>query len=79
MRATLFQIDNCCQQSPKILISPNVPSVHIERVLQRIKFFRILKGTFGRNLLVQSDKILTFIRGLVNLQAPIIKSDEILQ
>ena len=50
-------------------------SVHVERAFQRIKVFHALEGTLGRNLMSQANK--TIICSSVNLQAPIIASDEV--
>lgn len=47
--------------------------IHVERVIQRLKTFKILSHTFPLKLLPSIDKIATVCAALVNLQPPILK------
>jgi DDE superfamily endonuclease/Helix-turn-helix of DDE superfamily endonuclease len=46
--------------------------VHVERAIQRVKQFKLLKGTVGLNHLGVLDHIMVVSCALVNLQAPIL-------
>jgi len=50
--------------------------VHVERAIQRIKVFNVLRNEFPRCLHAQADKILTVCSALVNLQTPIIANND---
>ena len=50
--------------------------VHIERAIQGIKVFNILRNEFSCSLHAQADKILTVCAALVNLQTPIIANND---
>ena len=49
--------------------------VHVERVIQRIKIYYILKHTMSWELVNRVDKTVHVICGLVNLQKPIINAE----
>lgn len=46
--------------------------VHVERTIQRIKIFQILKKRYPFNRLDDLDNVMTIITGLVNLSSPIL-------
>jgi hypothetical protein len=48
--------------------------IHVERVIQRLKIFRILTHRFEYSLLPHVNKILRVCAALVNLSAPILRS-----
>ncbi|XP_067127736.1 uncharacterized protein [Centruroides vittatus] len=50
--------------------------VHVERAIQRMKLFAILKQKLDWTLLPHIDKILTIICGVVNLSRPILGDDK---
>ena len=52
--------------------------VHVERVIQRMKTFAILKHTFPWELVNRADNIVHVICGLVNLQSPIIDFERVI-
>ncbi|KAM7298112.1 hypothetical protein ISCGN_018738 [Ixodes scapularis] len=52
--------------------------VHVERAIQRMKLFRILRDNFSTDLLPQFDDIVAIIAGLVNLSKPLFKDSRYL-
>ncbi|XP_077484098.1 uncharacterized protein LOC144094081 [Amblyomma americanum] len=52
--------------------------VHVERAIQRMKLFRILRNRFNLDLLPYIDNILIVIAGTVNLSKPLFKDNEFL-
>ncbi len=48
--------------------------VHVERALNRIKTFRILKGTLSLTLLPLADDIVRLCAALCNVLRPLIQS-----
>ncbi|KAK4884907.1 hypothetical protein RN001_001178 [Aquatica leii] len=50
--------------------------VHVERAIQRIKIFRICKGTILWTLLPYMDSIMIIIAGLTNLSPPILANSK---
>ncbi|XP_067130115.1 uncharacterized protein [Centruroides vittatus] len=50
--------------------------VHVERAIQRMKLFAVLKQKLDWTLLPHIDKILTIICGVVNLSRPILGDDK---
>ena len=49
--------------------------VHVERTIQQIRLFKILKNQLEWSLLDYGDKILEVICALVNLSPPILSDD----
>lgn len=47
--------------------------IHVERVIQRLKIFHILKHRIPLSLIPQMNKVVQVYSALVNMQAPIIK------
>ncbi|KAM7283152.1 uncharacterized protein ISCGN_013337 [Ixodes scapularis] len=52
--------------------------VHVERAIQRMKLFRILRDNFSADLLPQIDDVVVIIAGLVNLSKPLFSNDKFL-
>lgn len=52
--------------------------VHVERVIQRIKIFKICQSRIKWNLIKHLDNIFVIICGLVNLSAPILSDNKFL-
>ncbi|XP_077486632.1 uncharacterized protein LOC144097902 [Amblyomma americanum] len=52
--------------------------VHVERAIQRMKLFRILRNRFDLDLLPYIDNILIVIAGTVNLSKPLFKDNKFL-
>ncbi|XP_029833686.3 uncharacterized protein LOC115318114 [Ixodes scapularis] len=52
--------------------------VHVERAIQRMKLFRILRHRFDLDLLPYIDKIFTVISGIVNLSKPLFSENKFL-
>ncbi|XP_051170554.1 uncharacterized protein LOC127287590 [Leptopilina boulardi] len=50
--------------------------VHVERSIQRLKIFKILKGPLSWDVVSWSPEIMRVICGLVNLSPPILKEDK---
>lgn len=50
--------------------------VHVERVIQRIKIFKICQGTLLWSMLPYMDDVLYVIAGLINLSNPVLASDK---
>ncbi|XP_067141811.1 uncharacterized protein [Centruroides vittatus] len=50
--------------------------VHVERAIQRMKLFAVLKQKLNWTLLPHIDKMLTIICGVVNLSRPILGDDK---
>ncbi|XP_064458895.1 uncharacterized protein LOC135369175 isoform X2 [Ornithodoros turicata] len=48
--------------------------VHVERAIQRMKVFKILREPFDADMLPYFDKVITIIAGIVNLSRPIINA-----
>ncbi|KAH9378210.1 hypothetical protein HPB48_014910 [Haemaphysalis longicornis] len=46
--------------------------VHVERAIQRLKLFRMLKGPLPWEMLAVADEAMIVIAGIVNLSAPIL-------
>lgn len=46
--------------------------VHVERAIQRLKLYRILKGPLPWEMLAVADEMMVVIAGIVNLSAPIL-------
>lgn len=51
--------------------------VHVERVIQRIKIFKILKEQFDWYLIPYADEIMIIIAAVVNLSSPILTEEKI--
>ena len=47
--------------------------IHVERAINRIKFFRILKNTMPLTLVACADDIITVCGALCNLRSPLVK------
>lgn len=47
--------------------------IHVERVIQRLKIYHILKNRVPLSLIPQMDKVISVCAALVNMHAPIIK------
>ncbi|KAM7282233.1 uncharacterized protein ISCGN_002383 [Ixodes scapularis] len=52
--------------------------VHVERAIQRMKIYRILRNRFDLDLVPYIDKIFTVISGMVNLSKPLFSEDKFL-
>ncbi|CAN8003064.1 unnamed protein product [Ixodes hexagonus] len=52
--------------------------VHVERAIQRMKIYRILRNRFDLDLVPYIDKIFTVIAGTVNLLKPLFSEDKFL-
>ncbi|CAN7975733.1 unnamed protein product [Ixodes persulcatus] len=52
--------------------------VHVERAIQRMKIYRILRNRFDLDLVPYIDKIFTVIAGMVNLLKPLFSEDKFL-
>lgn len=54
------------------LLTANIAQarVHVERSIQRLKVFKILKGPLPWNLVSSADDIMKTIAGIVNLSKP---------
>lgn len=52
--------------------------VHVERAIQRIKIFKILKEQFNWYLIPYADEIMTVIAAVVNLSSPILSDEKII-
>ena len=50
--------------------------VHVERTIQRLKIFKILKGTIPHNMKSHADCIMIVIAGIVNITQPILAADK---
>ncbi|XP_064460663.1 uncharacterized protein LOC135370770 [Ornithodoros turicata] len=50
--------------------------VHVERAIQRIKIFKLLRGPIEWEMLSVIDDIITVVAGLVNLSRPILNEDK---
>lgn len=50
--------------------------VHVERSIQRLKVFKILKGTLPFHMKPYLDCIIIIIAGIVNLSSPILGADK---
>ncbi|XP_044743087.1 uncharacterized protein LOC123305438 [Chrysoperla carnea] len=50
--------------------------VHVERTIQRLKIFNILKGPIPRPLIPYMDCIMVVLSGIVNLSTPILGPDK---
>lgn len=50
--------------------------VHVERAIQRLKLFKILKGPIPHHLIPHIDSIMITIAAIVNLSSPIIADDK---
>lgn len=46
--------------------------IHVERTIQRMKIFKVLRNRLGLHLLPHIDKLFKVIAGLVNMQRPLI-------
>lgn len=46
--------------------------IHVERSIQRMKIFKVLKNRMGLHLLPHLNKLIGVIAGLVNMQRPLI-------
>ncbi|KAI2796659.1 hypothetical protein BLOT_015670, partial [Blomia tropicalis] len=64
------------QYKPRKALSHKIGNVriHVERVIMRLKLFKILTNRFPISLLSHSDKIIHICAVIVNLQKPIISS-----
>lgn len=51
--------------------------VHVERAIQRIKIFKILKEQFDWYLIPYADEIMIIIAAVVNLSSPILTEEKI--
>ncbi|XP_040072694.2 uncharacterized protein LOC115318852 [Ixodes scapularis] len=52
--------------------------VHLERAIQRMKIYRILRNRFDLDLVPYIDKIFIVISGMVNLSKPLFSEDKFL-
>ena len=52
--------------------------VHVERVMQRLKVFKVLQSKIAWSMTQFLDEIFIVIAGLVNLSAPIFADDKFL-
>uniref|UniRef100_A0A147BIC1 Putative tick transposon n=1 Tax=Ixodes ricinus TaxID=34613 RepID=A0A147BIC1_IXORI len=52
--------------------------VHVERAIQRMKIYRILRNRFDLDLVPYIDKIFTVIAGMVNLLKPLFSEEKFL-
>ncbi|XP_064461743.1 uncharacterized protein LOC135371699 [Ornithodoros turicata] len=52
--------------------------VHVERVIQRLKAYKILQQKFPLQLLPVFDKVVLLLAGVVNLSRPILAEDKFL-
>lgn len=50
--------------------------VHVERAIQRLKVFKLLKGDVPWELLTHIDDLMLVAAGLVNLSVPILNDDK---
>ncbi|KAK5649444.1 hypothetical protein RI129_000473 [Pyrocoelia pectoralis] len=50
--------------------------VHVERVIQRIKIFKICQGTVLWSMLPYMDDVMYVIAGLINLSSPVLANDK---
>ena len=50
--------------------------IHVERPINRIKFFRILKGTTPVTMIQHTDDIISTCAALCNLKPKLIKTKE---
>lgn len=53
--------------------------VHVERAIQRLKLFRILKGPIPWEMLAVLDEAMIIIAGIVNLSAPLLSDKRFVQ
>lgn len=52
--------------------------VHVERVIQRLKLYKVLQQKFPLQLLPVFDKVVLLLAGVVNLSRPILAEDKFL-
>jgi len=74
--------DGNLQMTPKdayTTVAVAAARVHVERRIQRMKVFKILKNEFPFRLLPYSDNIITVIAGIVNLGTPILSLNKFLK
>lgn len=61
-------------KSSKMLVF--LPRVHVERVIQRMKIFQILKQEINYNIVHLLQHIIIIVAGVTNLSNPVLAKDK---